>query len=1498
MSIMGAFDPWFRAGRVASRFALGALVIAALGGGAACVGERDPINRVQDNALPKQFFIGQSLTDAGDDPEFYWRNYVVDASATQSLVGVGSWGHVDRVRWEVTEDLLIARKAYQIADGQDNKGVPQSDPLNLAQKDKGFTKTPNGTIVAAYKIEKHFDIRKSYNAATGEEQNVIEENDADRPWHQREYMRVDWSKNLVGQENPMWDEMFTGKAFGKFDILPSSYAVTDPTSDDAVHFENSKGYLDITNRYTLTPAMSDSPFGDVSGKVPTCMAVGIYTGSSTYECDPQQATVRSSFLKIDQDNDFEPLENTKATLDIVGNPGGIGNSNSVGVVSAGRQAYDPQYGFTDQLFHRFAYIHNVWKKSHQQVACDSNEDANGDGTADQCSSDITHYAGKSGSQCDVIVKKCTIPVRDRELKTIGYWLNKEAPDALQDQVGPDGKPTGPRGTFEDLFYSWNQLMKVAIATSREVECRRTGDGDRESCHAELFDSTSDPQTKEMLSFGGWLIEKVKDPKAALTMCHNPVRAYDDHETCGETGYKARVGDIRHNFVFYWPYDSRAPWGGIANWNADPLTGQIIGGAAEIMGRSATYAAAQQRDIIQLAIGDTKIEDLIEGSQEARFAKTLADGRSPAGKPTALTEDELKKRVADIDQSHLTQTLPLRATGASRSEQLLAVASQKNRETADPRVASTALLEFDALASQLRGTKYEAELVDSHWLTGAIGASPDTQLSDAVLGVASPLRGMDPGRVHALRELTTAELRSRGVCYLDSEAPAAGSVMLPSLAGWFKQKYGTLDPTERGKRIYDDLWKESVKGIALHEIGHSLGMLHQFASSWDSPNYNPQYWQLRTNEGQSTDSCNGKPRNGALDTCMGPRYLDPETPDEQGLANESRPGILYFANTSTMEYQVERGGETVGLGTYDQHAMKALYGRVIETFDEKAIPLKDQQNFRFKTWSQLSDNDLVVDGNNVRNVHYTELARRMKVFDAKRDCRPASDEEKAQAGWRVVHGKVCSPAPKDHWSWADFKSDSVYNNDPNFNAPYWHVKDKDGKERVRWMYRWGVSHNSYFHTNDSDAGADPYEVAVNTARRFDLSYPWSYFRRTNREYNYRAVPSAVADRYFDRMRSYHWQVATSLARLSDPKALEDDDDLRPVAMAQSEIFDMLARAVLMPEPGNYYNANQSADVKGRQPVDSQKLIHDVGRGSGGLNGGAPAFTIGIGEGRFIGEEFNNDLGGSWNYLDYINHAGFTVEKGLALMALVDGRPSLSTITRENYLDGRAMKVNFRNDLPQAIDRLIGGVLAEDWESVAPGAIPGEGGSAGPVLMDLKARTIVPTRQASSLVLFPNVGYKQQLATVTFTALFSRLNTDMTLMNKMRLWIDGQVGEVSVPEAEQVRFTDPTSGYTYVARKYGAEMIDGKSVDRGIASRMLLHANALAAAAYEVEKDASGKAATDSFGRVKLKRDANGDAIVKDDKLVGKLTQYVGLVDAMREIENKLGFGPLAGSGGGD
>ena len=387
---------------------------------AGCAQERDPINRVQANALPKAFFLGSDLKSADDDPEFRMKGYTIGSSVNQSAYTIGEFTAVDRVRWEVTEDMLLARRAYQEVEGADNRGVPKED-WGKHDGDKTFTKTATGTIVAAYKIDSHFDIRREYNAQTGEEMNVIGENTSDRPWNEREYMRVDWSKNLVASTND------STRYFGLAKATPVEYSVTDP------HVEVDNGYFDVTNKFTVEPAQIEFSWGSL----PECVLAGFVTGSPSYDCNPQEATVRMSFARIEKDEDFERFEDTTAWRDVVGNWGGSGDGANPWL-GAPRQKWDPAYGATDALTKRFKAIHNLWKKSHQEASCASNEDANKDGTADACANDVTGYEGNTGSQCDVYVNKCTIPVRDREVRTVGYFLNREAPDALQDEVDGEG----------------------------------------------------------------------------------------------------------------------------------------------------------------------------------------------------------------------------------------------------------------------------------------------------------------------------------------------------------------------------------------------------------------------------------------------------------------------------------------------------------------------------------------------------------------------------------------------------------------------------------------------------------------------------------------------------------------------------------------------------------------------------------------------------------------------------------------------------------------------------------------------------------------------------------------------------------------------------------------------------------------------------------------------------------------------------------------------------
>src|SRR5690349_18927983 len=117
-----------------------------MGGALGCAEEREPINRVQANALQKSFFVGADLKSDADNPEFWTQGTVVDVGygAAQDGLFTSTYAQpVSRIKWQVTEDLLIGRLSYErIEDTDGKKGVGPS--------------TNQGVIVVAYPIESHF----------------------------------------------------------------------------------------------------------------------------------------------------------------------------------------------------------------------------------------------------------------------------------------------------------------------------------------------------------------------------------------------------------------------------------------------------------------------------------------------------------------------------------------------------------------------------------------------------------------------------------------------------------------------------------------------------------------------------------------------------------------------------------------------------------------------------------------------------------------------------------------------------------------------------------------------------------------------------------------------------------------------------------------------------------------------------------------------------------------------------------------------------------------------------------------------------------------------------------------------------------------------------------------------------------------------------------------------------------------------------------------------
>jgi hypothetical protein len=463
---------------------LGAIGLAA-GSTAGCAEEREAIMQVQANALAKSFFVGADLQGSADDPEFYYQTTLVDVGygAQQDGLFTSTYAQpMSRIKWQVTEDLLIARVAYERIEDSDGKGAgPTSN---------------DGIVAAIYRIQSHFDIRRAYNPATGEESNVIVENAADRPWYQREYFRVDWSQNMATNTYD-FDTLSLVGVYGGISYEPVSYYINDPADPDAPHFDPEMGYFDVTNKAFATPGLIDlSSFGWGIDSFPACFLDADFAGGTapTGNCNPVELTLRQSYKRVGN-----PVKNADGSLardpetnEVVYLPSDVEPKHwdgyrfqQYGAFYEDRYGYARNYGMVDERWHRLIDRYNIWERNHfykdpanmtGEVKCyvpveecadgscvgtpygsDPNRDTDGDQIADECVS-----VGQ-GSYCDTFAQKCTLPYRQRVQKpVVWYYTESSSPDYIE--------PT------DWAAHEWDVAMRNAVNSAKYAECVKfTGD---------------------------------------------------------------------------------------------------------------------------------------------------------------------------------------------------------------------------------------------------------------------------------------------------------------------------------------------------------------------------------------------------------------------------------------------------------------------------------------------------------------------------------------------------------------------------------------------------------------------------------------------------------------------------------------------------------------------------------------------------------------------------------------------------------------------------------------------------------------------------------------------------------------------------------------------------------------------------------------------------------------------------------------------------------------
>jgi hypothetical protein len=1476
---------WFRRlglAAVAGGLALASGAVSATG----CAAPRDDINRVQPNAIRKNDLVG-NFRDSKSAPEFYVRSVILAVQRTNPWFSDGLQDLTRRVRFEITDRFLIARNAYEYIKDSDGKGGV-----------KGQANA--GNVVAMWPITSHFNIQRSYNQATGEETNVIEENVTDVPWHEREYMRVDWSRNLVQDPN----QIFFWESFsGDLNWKPISYFENRPGHHEASNFaELGTGYFDVTSKWLAGPETWDY----YGYKIPSCLFKNGNLYPDTYsegsmECSDQEVTLRTSFWKVpqgEQSSDYEAAEVTSWEGNIMGN------------LTLDRSGYDRNYGVVDATWHKYIMRYNLWKKSHTSTVCgEDNKKAD---------ADIACKTASPDSTCDMNVKLCTLPYEKREVKPLAFYLDPELPAALE--------PATQRAIGE-----WNLAISRAIAYAREAECRHAG-GERATCHEKYFAGAIDPKKED-------------EPKlaegAAVVACHNPV-AKGDNAGCGKEGLKVRKGDIRYHMIAWWNNPSFNRPLGVIVWSGDPTTGENIGSLVNIFGASVETYSASTRDQLQLIAGDfTPAEyaaglprkvystenlayptDPIDDPVLNAYQKKLVQGAKPA-----MTPEEISARVKAVDVKKIRSDYgadKALATASTPAEKIIAwnkyVAKQSSlgdptSKFEDPNVYSAKL---NKKMEALKAGGLEPKVMNDLWLSSA-GINPAAASDPGVLQGMSPLRGMNPTAM-AIREAFDEE-RKRAMHMCSLELPemmrftwqggyaaklkarypdgATATGDMAKRAGVEGQK---IDRFVRGKLIYQELLEPMYEFTLLHEMGHLMSMEHDFSGSWDSPNFGTEYWAMRAH-GDKTKmvACPPDPANPMKSTlppesCMGPRWMDPATDEELGLTKgKEHDSLDAYAVSSVMDYKFD-SLYAAKLGQFDKMAAKFIYTRMVELFDDDQYSLiKNSRTVgtTFLPTLTILNGEFWLPGGNIN--HYTDLGRKLNLFDPGR-CRAQTPDEAAKGIGAM--GLVCAPVHRDHAFVKDMKDELPKGGFPED----WRVqfaREKSTAEggfveanvaKSRWPYKSGDGRTSYVHQYVYDNGADMYEITADILERYELMYLDYFFRKGGRERNINTAGYRMFTRFFERIQSLQWNALSDVVR-SGGGVEEGGTNVDETAnvLALTMLFDSMQAAFLRPQPGAYVSAKQPGSM-----FDLFTASED--------ESAAGTFKIGVGDGRYIDHKY--DLSKQFDYQAYPLRGGSFLEKPYAGIALTDSRPQLSTVARETYLDGRNVMFSFRSAIPQAFDRLVAGVFADDWDTIAPYVAPTATPDAfgmmpmTPVkLWESDVTKLSAARPTGSRLIDPMLGYRIKVPAMIMMLLYQPIDSSMDLVNRTRVWVDGSAESIKIPDAERVTFFDPVDGLEWTAKSFGTETLKGKVVDTGIGARMLEHANELLLAAYNVDTvvvNATTGQKVAKYGPDRRPQRVGGGTLtaadVKDTVSEKKLRDYVAFLNQVRTALYYLGFGP--------
>jgi hypothetical protein len=1330
----------------------------------ACGSEDAPIDRVGVNVVEKALFQGSwymSRTVVDIDYEAGGLgSFPGDAASDQAM----DFTAIPRIRFVIDEDTLFAYRDYPLVPGGDGDDKSDAERRKAAEaamagETENLDKAELGSLpVAAFKIEKHFDIRRAYEPSTGEERNVVEENDLDKPWYARKYMRVDWSKNLLpgyfGQTANLNEllgmykreptdlyvqdsSQFPASYKPRFDrmrcdgIDDESEACTQQERDLAADYAKDQLYhMSFVSQEMLSPGRVPDPESPTGELINWC-AAKLY--SDAPPCSSVVTYVRTSFLRVSETRQYEPLNFSDDRFDRFG----YFRLSSPTVDRSTGAPDDPSFGITDFRNYNINR-HNIWMQWHDD------DDK-------------------------------PIPYKDRDVRQIVWYSTPELPAHL---VQPSFDLVGQWN--ENFMAMVRKLRGQALPSYPQVNCQsdepdgycfcdkdpdtgvihnptcagkydpfkvpsETGASAPYDCHVEVPKAAAEiDMNDEGLSdkaFDPWFGARFVGDECVtvlrLNTCnkasiaeHAEAKAKD--KSLPDLECEER-GDMRYKFLSYVAMPGTG-FLGIATLRGDPVTGEIMAGDANIGGPaldSYRTSALQTYDLVSERLTDTQLQI---GEDVRGYFENLGKVSLP---PRPRSDFNVASRTLSADMSR-------EVDGRMKS----AMGRFTKLQGADGRQAV-----MSDRKNKLIGTDIERRLVagleEAAMSTRIAPGTSVSALTNAQLDQVSPLRNSIDKRL--------AEQRERATRYSKHNVEL-GNEYTDDSVQWFVSRHTDWPRARLEIEVNRLLYRQTQ----LHELGHCFGLRHDFGASADSEHYSDEYYSISQRYPQPTETEFDTDNNGVLSEDERRSYQDAF---DLTRSKREKAGIDGAMSSSVMEYTANWYERMQPLGKYDAAAIAFGYGELVEAYEGQPEYNAPRTSLHYYQGGEQcnvdSDCPFAADG-----------ARSAQLLDINMS---NGITQRCVENPRVAGAGVCSSSDAD-------LNDSAAGGGGLSPLKYRFCTDERADSTLGWCNRF-------------DEGDSYRDIVRNIEESYDRMYLFSAFRRYRSNFSANTYMEALVGRRLNILQVVYQNMIYQY--LNDPKYREQQGAFGffDQFLATTDILNFYGRILGQPSIGGYVYVPQTGTY--------QRAFVDAANPRAQL-------SVPLGLGRY----FNSDYQAGLTGIERLERVGSFFDK-IRVIELLSQRGISADYTRDV-----PFFANYYDLFPNEMQQIFQGMIRANAKAISPRVSCASGGQGtrceSPRLqyLDFYRGDCAQNQSSASCANDSDVTYANQPAldgggNVTLQVYAALLGLsefpvyfDTTFQNQLFICIEGQAdcyqpGAKAVDGTDFVRYTSPRYRRTFVA-----------------------------------------------------------------------------------------------------